>query len=213
MELVNKALPEIETKKYSFRIFLDYKASFDTICRSSLLKKLYRYGVRGPSLELFKSYFENRKRLVVFKSDNSDVLAQNLGVVQGSKCGPLLYGIYSREFSSVSCEDKNILYGDDTCVVCVAETLETLTEVVNQKIRLIFEWCNFNKICVEASKSKYMLITNRVIINNIQVKLSDALLEEATTFKYLGMMIDNKLKFQDQIVLVNVKSSRIRGIT
>ena len=99
------------------------------------------------------------------------------------------------------------MYADDTCTVCFVETLKTLTDVVNQKMRLISEWCNFNKICIEASKSKYMymLITNRLIINNIQVKLSDALLEEVTTFKYLGMMIDNKLKFQDQIDLVNVQ--------
>lgn len=213
MELVNKALPAIENKKYSLCIFLDYKACFDTICRSSLLKKLCRYGVRGPSLELIKSYFENRKQMVVFKSDKSDVLSQNLGVVQGSKCGPLLFDIYSSEFSIVCGEDEHILYADDTCIVCVADTLETLTEVVNQKMRLISEWCNFNKICVEASKSKYMLITNRLIINNIQVKLSDVLLEEVTTFKYLGMMIDNKLKFQDQIDLVNVKLSRFCGIT
>ena len=94
MELVNKALPAIENKKYSLCIFLDCKACFDTICRSSLLKKLYRYSVRGPSFELIKSYFENRKQLVVFKSDRSDVLSQNLGVVQCSKCGPLLFDIY-----------------------------------------------------------------------------------------------------------------------
>ena len=95
----------------------------------------------------------------------------------------------------------------------MAETLETLTDVVNQKVRLISEWCNFNKICVEASKSKYMLITMGLIIINIQVKLSDALLEEVRTFKYLGMMTDNKLKLQDQIDLVNDQLCRFCGIT
>ena len=87
--------------------------------------------------------------------------------------------------------------------MCVAEALQTLTDVVNQKMRLISEWCIFIKICVEALKSKYILITNRLIINNIQV----------TTFQYLDMMIDNKLKFLDQIDLVNVKMSRFCGIT
>ena len=58
-----------------------------------------------------------------------------------------------------------------------------------------------------------MLFTNRLIIKNIQVKLSDALLEEVTTFKYLGVMIDNKLKFQDQIDIVNVNLSRFCGLT
>ena len=211
MELVNKSLPVIENKKYSMWFFLDYRACFDTIYRSSMLKKLYRYGVRGPSLELIKSYFENRNQLVVFKTDKSDVLSQNLGVVQGSQCGPLLFDIYSSEFGTVCGEDEHILYADDTCIVCVAETLETLTDVVAEKMRLISEWCTFNKIWVEAPNTKYVLITNRLMVNNIQVELSDALMEEVTSFKNLGMMIYNKLKFQDQIDLVNVKLSRFCG--
>ena len=85
--------------------------------------------------------------------------------------------------------------------------------IVNQKMRLISEGCNFSKICVEASKSKCMLNTNRLSINNIQAKLSDALMVEVTIFKYIGMMINNKLKFQDQIDLVNVKLSRFCGIS
>ena len=190
----------MKIKSIRCAFLLDYKACFDTIRRSFFLRKLYRYGVRGPSLELIKSYFENRKQLVVFKSDKSDVLSQNLCVVQGSKCGPLLFDIYSSEFSIVCGGDEHILYANDTCIMCVAETLETLTDVVNKKMRLILEWCNFNKICVEASKSKYMLITSQLIINDIQVKLSDALLEEVTIFKYLGMMIDKNIKSRIKLI-------------
>lgn len=119
MELINKAFPAIEHKKYSVCVFLDYKACFDTMCRFSLLKKLHRYGVRGPALKLFSSYFENREQLVDFRSGRSDVLPQDLGTVQGSKCGPLLFDIYSSEFSSVCGEGDHILYADDTCIVCV----------------------------------------------------------------------------------------------
>ena len=213
IELVNRALPAIENKMFASCVFLDYKACFDTICRSILYEKLARYGVRGRALDFVKSYFEHRKQIVVYESAQSNILTQNLGVVQGSKCGPLFFDIYSSEFSILCEESQHILYADDTCIVCVANTLESLTETVNRKLKLVSEWCRFNKICLEPSKSKFILISNRLNVNVSQIKLDGELMEEVNSFKYLGIMFDNKLKFQCQIDLVNGKLSRFSGIT
>ena len=42
-------------------IFMDLAKAFDTVNHVRLLKKLERYGIRGTSNELLKSYLSNRK--------------------------------------------------------------------------------------------------------------------------------------------------------
>ena len=106
-------------KLYALCIFLDYSACFDTVSRDLLLGKLYDYGVRGVCYNFLKSYFTDRKQYVLFGDTCSTTKPQSLGVVQGSKTGPLFWDIYSSDFNSLCLEGENILYADDTCLVYV----------------------------------------------------------------------------------------------
>ena len=147
LELLDKVLPAIENKSYAICVFLDYKACFDTISRPILFEKLERYGVRGVALDLIKSYYRDRKQYVAYGSSKSETMLQELGVIQGSKCGPLFFDIYSSEFSILCNNDKHVLYADDTCLIYVSDNLNALTLHVNRRLRLIVEWCKYNKVC------------------------------------------------------------------
>ena len=54
--------------------------------------------------------------MVVLKTDTSDVLSRNLGGVQDSKLGAVLFSICSSDFGIVCGEDEHILYADNTCI-------------------------------------------------------------------------------------------------
>ena len=213
LDLVNKILPAIENKSYAICVFLDYKACFDTISRSILYRKLERYGVRGIALDLVKSYYENRKQYVAFNACKSDIMLQELGVVQGSKCGPLFFDIYSNEFSILCSNDKHILYADDTCLIYVSDDFQSLIHHVNRRLKLIVEWCNFNKICLNPSKSEFMVISNRKHALHPALRLHDEDLQLTNSFKYLGIHLDKDLKFQSQVDHINSKLSSFCGIT
>lgn len=55
-ELLDKIIYAINNDKYVLAIFLDLAKAFDTVDHRILLYKLERAGVRGPTLNLIKSY-------------------------------------------------------------------------------------------------------------------------------------------------------------
>ena len=50
--------------KCSIGLFLDLKKAFDTVDHNLLLKKIANIGLRGPMLEIMKSYLSDRKQIL-----------------------------------------------------------------------------------------------------------------------------------------------------
>ena len=137
-ELVNRILPSFKSRMFAMCVFLDYRACFDTIPREILLSKISRYGVGGNSLQMLKSYFEGRTQHVLFNEMVSGFAFQNLGVVQGSKMGPLFYDIFSNDLNFLC--NNLILYADDTCLTYFSDSLEELELQANNQLSLFFDW-------------------------------------------------------------------------
>ena len=137
LELVHKIIPSIESKSFCICIFLDYKACFDTISRDMLVRKLERYGLHGVGLGLVRAYFADRYQYVCYQKQKSPLSPQNLGVIQGSKTGPLYFDIYSNEFCRLLGDNQYVLYADDTSIAYVGESLPDLVNYVNQKLSII----------------------------------------------------------------------------
>ena len=97
-----------------FSIFLDLSKTFDTIDHSILLNKLTYYGLDGFSLNLLKSYLNNRSQYVKFEYAKSDILSINFGVPQGYVLGPLLFIIYINDLPKANKIFNFIMYADDT---------------------------------------------------------------------------------------------------
>ena len=50
-----------DSSNHNISILVDLKSAFDTVNHGILLKKLELYGIRGHSLQWFKSYLTDRK--------------------------------------------------------------------------------------------------------------------------------------------------------
>jgi hypothetical protein len=90
----------IDNKKIVCGLFLDFAKAFDTVNHDILLKKLYGFGIRGLSLEWFKSYLDNRKQYVKINNVESSLQIISCGVPQGSTLGPLLFLIYIKDYQT-----------------------------------------------------------------------------------------------------------------
>ena len=139
-EITNDIMSSFDMKHTSLAVYLDLSKAFDTIDHSILLKKMEHYGIRGISLEWFKSYLSQRVQYVTYKSTNSMSLKIPCGVPQGSVLGPLLFILYSNVIPNSLKYSKSILFADDTTVYISGEDVTYLTRCLNHDLSQLNDW-------------------------------------------------------------------------
>ena len=82
----------LKKKQLVLGIFFDISKAFDTIDHNILLHKLNNYGVRGVSLNWYKSYLPDRSQIVEYDGvSSSNQINIFCSVPQGSILAPLLF--------------------------------------------------------------------------------------------------------------------------
>ena len=102
---------------------------------SILISKLYKYGIRGPTLEWFKSYLSNRQQYVQINKTKSDTKPITCDIPQGSILGPLLFIIYINDLAQVSEVFFTILFADDTTVNIHGDNEAVLINTLNMNLK------------------------------------------------------------------------------
>ena len=94
---------------------------------------------------------------------------------------------------------KDVDFADDLILAARSETVSEVENFSNLELSKITAWSKSNKISCKEEKSKVMLISRRKRkeVKEINVYLHSKLLEQVTTMKYLGIIIDNKFKFSE----------------
>ena len=137
----------------------------------------------------------------------------NLGVIQGCKMGPLLFDIYCNDFKKLLENDNYVLYADDTAMVYVGKDLDELTVHVNNEMEKVSDWCKFNKLSLNPSKSEFMIITNKELNIIPKISINSHEIKCVNSVKYLGIFLDHKLKYQPQIDNIENKLARFCGVS
>ena len=204
----------IEKKKFGCGIFIDLRKAFDTVNHAILLKKLEHYGIRGISLNWFRSYLSNRKQYVFLNGESSDLQDITCGVPQGSVLGPLLFLLYINDLPNVSSILQFYLFADDTNIYYEAENLNNLEVVINNELKKLHTWLIVNRLSLNIDKTNFVVFHpfNKPITKKITLKIYKKALSERDHVKYLGILIDSTLSWKNHIDNVSTKISKIIGL-
>ena len=133
-------------------MFIDFRKAFDTIPFDLLLDKMQFYGIKGDTLNWFKSYLTDRSQLVEINGTKSVCRTVKMGVPQGSVLGPLLFLLYINDLpNSVKCSTP-ILFADDTTVFKIGTNILDLYRDMNNDLKKLESWCAVNKLSLNGKK-------------------------------------------------------------
>ena len=99
-------------------------------------------------------------------------------------------------------QTKAIAFADDLLISVKAEGIREAVNITNIEMSKISNWAHNNKINFNEQKSKVMVISRRKRKENkdISVYMNKKPLEQVQKIKYLGIIIDSKLKFREHIM-------------
>ena len=214
MELLRKLFLDIANNEIIDCLFLDYSKAFNNVNHEILLHKLNFYGFDHASVRWMANYLKGRYQRTIVDSVLSEEVKLNCGVFQGAPLGPLLFIIYINDISMML--DKNNvfynIYADDTVIVN-SDISDKGAMLKNQNAMVkIEDWCTLNKIVLNQKKTKHMYIgPDRKNTDNMEeLVVGDDTVERVKKFKYLGVLLDDKLVFDKNIEsMMNVVNGKI----
>ena len=180
-----------------FKLFLDVSKAFDTINHHILSEKLYKYGIRGLSHAWFSDYITNHKQYVKVGNTESSLKTITCGVPQGFTLGPLLFLLYINDLPRSSMKLTFRIFADDTNMFYSSKDSEELQSVVNEELGKVLKFCAANMLSTNFKKTNYMIITSPKKKTNIKITVCS--IEQKSQIKYLGVFIDEHLKWDGQL--------------
>lgn len=209
--LIDYITVSLRERKDTVCLFLDLRKAFDTVDQPILMEKLGTYGVRGVCGDIIKSYLTNREQYVAIGDSVSSKLPVKIGVPQGSVLGPFLFSIFINDIVR-AVDGEVILFADDAVFYVSDRELDKVVEKLEVLTCKLSLWLSNSKLLANEGKTKLMLFSNRPSPLLPVVKFNNVSLEWVNKFKYLGVILDNKLSFNDQIALVCSKLGRGVGV-
>ncbi|KAL2099341.1 hypothetical protein ACEWY4_005821 [Coilia grayii] len=173
-------------------MFFDFSSAFNTIQALLLRDKLLRMGVEPGLVTWITEYLTEWPQFVRLGDLTSEAVVSSIGAPQGTVLSPVLFTLYTTDFSynSETCHMQK--FSDNTAIVgCIRDGQE-------REYRCLVEdfvgWCQTNQLQLNTTKTKEMVVDfRRTAPPLVPVTIDGENVETVCTYKYLGVHLDNKM--------------------
>ena len=182
-------------------MFFDFSSAFNTMQCHLLVDKLLTMNVDFRTILWIFDYLTFRPQFVrlrnSFRVFNSEITFTNTGAPQGTVLAPFLFSLYTADHRQTHSSCPLIKFADDTALSGLISDNDDVQ--YKNEISDFVNWCDMNYLDLNVGKTKEMIIDfrkeNKVDFEPIVIK--DESVEKVSKYKYLGMVIDDKLSWKE----------------
>ena len=169
-------------------------------------------------MKLIKNYLLNRKQITKFNNVKSDSKNIMFGVPQGSVLGPLIFLLYINDIVNSAFEGETVIFADDTNIFVTGNNEEETYCLDNKVLKCVSIYMKVNQLHINLSKCAHMYFRPNLNINernacarsNVYnasciLSLNGKKVKKVDKIKFLGVIIDDQLSWNDQIEHVENK--------
>ena len=165
-------------------------------------------------MSLLRCYLNDRSQYVSYGGFESERGKVECGVPQGSVLGPLFFILYVNDMARVSKDIELVLFADDTSIFVKGRNSEELFRRVNQGLKELSVWFRCNKLTLNLKKTEYVYFGGRGgrIVPQGGIKIGGEEINRVGGIRFLGVWVDEGLRWTEQIEKVRTKVSRLLGV-
>jgi len=198
------------TRRVVLLVTLDVRNAFNSARWVDMLWAL-EHSFRVPSylLRMVDSYLKDRALLYDTLQGQRRV-AVTSGAAQGSILGPDLWNVSYDSLLRLDMPDETLLvgYADDVAALVSARTVEHAQLKLQTVMRRVDEWMRDHGLSLALGKTEIVVLTKKRIPKIFPIRVGNLEVETKPAAKYLGVMIDCKMSFSEQIRRTADKASK-----
>ena len=192
---------EMDMDCYVVMSSLDLSAAFDLVNLDLLMKRLKIMGMPDDLLQLLEVWLRQRSFYVEANGQNSSILENDVGTIQGSILGPILYALFIRPLYKIT---KVTTFADDNYVVKFNKEKKMALEELKKELEKIIKWLKGSGLKVNEKKTE-LCIFHRNGNTDGSLSIDNNLIASKNEINVLGITFDSKLQWSSQV------SRAIRG--
>lgn len=193
-------------------ISLDISGAFDNAWWPAILTCLQKHAVPQNLIDLCKDYFTQRKASLTIASARAEKDVTK-GCPQGSTCGPGLWNILYDDILKLAlpADCRIVAFADDSLLMVDARDPMSLQNKINDSLQRIVDWGKSVKLEFNESKTQALLIHTKQQQNrpDVRITMSGKAIEFIHHFKYLGVVLDDKLSWKQHFDYLQNKTMKI----
>ena len=174
---------------------LDLSMAFDLVNIELLLKRLGVMGFPSDLIALIGEWLTGRKFYVQVEEECSAWFDIDIGTIQGSVLGPVLYALFVSPLFDI-CQLTN--FADDNFCLEWNTDLELLIVNLEKKLEMITKWLRDSGLVVNESKTEICLF-HKKDQPSVNIRIDNVLIKSKKSMNVLGVVFDSKLTWNDQI--------------